>query len=313
LVLFRHIPVMLPEVLSYLNCKPGKIYVDCTLGGSGHARAVCDKILPDGLLIGIDQDIVAIENARKVLKPFEFNVHLFHDDFVNLANILKRLEITAVDGILLDLGVSLFQIESSGRGFSFKKDEPLDMRMNQGASTKAEDLINNMEGKNLRKIFQEYGEERWAGQIARKIVKERKRKSIRSSLQLARIVYDAVPGRAKFNQKIHPATRVFMALRIAVNKELEKLDLFMANVANLLSPKGRLCILSFHSLEDRIVKTRIRDLEKTCVCPPDFPKCVCNKKREVCSLTKKPVRPSEEEIIKNPMARSAKLRAMERI
>jgi 16S rRNA (cytosine1402-N4)-methyltransferase len=304
---------MLPEVLNYLNCKPGKIYVDCTIGGSGHARAVCDKILPDGLLIGIDQDIVAVENARKVLKPFEFNVHLFHDDFVNLPNILKRLEITAVDGILLDLGVSLFQIESSGRGFSFKKDEPLDMRMNQEASTKAEDLINNMEGKNLRKIFQEYGEERWAGQIARKIVKERKRKSIRSSLQLARIVYDAVPGRAKFNQKIHPATRVFMALRIAVNKELEKLDLFMANVANLLSPKGRLCILSFHSLEDRIVKTRIRDLEKTCVCPPDFPKCVCNKKREVCSLTKKPVRPSEEEIIKNPMARSAKLRAMERI
>lgn len=287
--------------------------MDCTIGGSGHARAVCDKILPDGLLIGIDQDIVAVENARKVLKPFEFNVHLFHDDFVNLPNILKRLEITAVDGILLDLGVSLFQIESSGRGFSFKRDEPLDMRMNQEASTKAEDLINNMEGKNLRKIFQEYGEERWAGQIARKIVKERKRKSIRSSLQLARIVYDAVPGRAKFNQKIHPATRVFMALRIAVNKELEKLDLFMANVANLLSPKGRLCILSFHSLEDRIVKTRIRDLEKTCVCPPDFPKCVCNKKREVCSLTKKPVRPSEEEIIKNPMARSAKLRAMERI
>lgn len=311
--MFRHTPAMLPEVLNYLNCKPGKIYVDCTIGGSGHARAVCDKILPDGLLIGIDQDIVAVENARKVLKPFEFNVHLFHDDFVNLPNILKRLEITAVDGILLDLGVSLFQIESSGRGFSFKRDEPLDMRMNQEASTKAEDLINNMEGKNLRKIFQEYGEERWAGQIARKIVKERKRKSIRSSLQLARIVYDAVPGRAKFNQKIHPATRVFMALRIAVNKELEKLDLFMANVANLLSPKGRLCILSFHSLEDRIVKTRIRDLEKTCVCPPDFPKCVCNKKREVCSLTKKPVRPSEEEIIKNPMARSAKLRAMERI
>ncbi|UCD90000.1 MAG: 16S rRNA (cytosine(1402)-N(4))-methyltransferase RsmH [Desulfobacterales bacterium] len=312
-MLFRHIPVMLPEVLGYLNCRPGKIYVDCTLGGSGHARAVCARILPDGLLIGIDQDIVAVENARKVLKSFEFNVRLFHDDFVNLPNILKRLEITAVDGILLDLGVSLFQIESSGRGFSFKKDEPLDMRMNQGAGTKAEDLINNMEEKNLRKIFQEYGEERWAGQIAKKIVKERKRKSIRSSSQLAQIVYDAVPGRAKFNQKIHPATRAFMALRIAVNKELEKLELFMANVEDLLSPKGRLCILSFHSLEDRIVKTRIRDLEKTCVCPPDFPECVCNKKRKVCSLTKKPVRPSEEEIIKNPMARSAKLRAIERI
>ena len=304
---------MLSEVLSYLNCKPGKIYADCTLGGSGHASAVCDKIVPDGLLIGIDQDIDAVENARKVLKPFEFNVHLFHDDFVNLPNILSRLEISAVDGILLDLGVSLFQIESSGRGFSFKKDEPLDMRMNQKGKTKAEDLINSMGEKDLRRIFQEYGEERWAGKIANKIVKERKRKSIQSSSKLAQIVYDAVPKRATFNQNIHPATRVFMALRIAVNKELEKLELFMATAANLLNPRGRLCILSFHSLEDRIVKTRIRDLEKTCVCPPDFPKCVCNKKQMVCSLTKKPIRPTKEEIIKNPMARSAKLRAVERI
>jgi 16S rRNA (cytosine1402-N4)-methyltransferase len=304
---------MLPEVLNYLDCKPGKIYADCTLGGSGHASAICDKIMPDGLLIGIDQDIDAVENSREVLKPFELNVHLFHDDFVNLPNILRHLEIPAVDGILLDLGVSLFQIESSGRGFSFKKDEPLDMRMNQKARTKAEDLINNMEEKGLRRIFQEYGEERWAGQIAKKIVKERKRESIQSSLQLAQIVYDAVPKRARFNQHIHPATRVFMALRIAVNKELEKLDLFMATVANLLNPRGRLCILSFHSLEDRIVKTRLRDLEKTCVCPPDFPECVCNKKRMVCALTKKPARPTNKEIVANPMARSAKLRVAERI
>ncbi len=304
---------MLSEVLGFLNCKPGKIYADCTLGGSGHASAICDKIMPDGFFIGIDQDIVAVENARKALKPFEFNVHLFHDDFVNLPNILSRLEISAVDGILLDLGVSLFQIESSGRGFSFKNDEPLDMRMNQEARTKAEDLINNMEERDLRRIFQEYGEERWAGQIAKKIVRERKRKSIQSSLQLAQIVCDAVPKRARFNQHIHPATRVFMALRIAVNRELEKLELFMAAVANLLNPRGRLCILSFHSLEDRIVKTRIRDLEKTCVCPPDFPKCVCNKKRTVRILTKKPVRPTNEEIVANPMARSAKLRAVERV
>lgn len=304
---------MLSEVLSYLNCKPGKIYVDGTLGGSGHAQTVCHKIIPDGLLIGIDQDIDAVENARKVLRPFESNVHLFHDDFANLPNILKRMGIEAVDGIFLDLGVSLFQIESSGRGFSFKKDEPLDMRMNQGASTKAEDLINNMEEKGLRRIFQEYGEERWAGQIAKKIVKERKREAIRSSLKLAQIVYDAVPKKAKFSQKIHPATRVFMALRIAVNKELEKLDLFMTTVANLLNSEGRLCILSFHSLEDRIVKTRIRDLEKKCTCPPDFPDCVCNKKRLVRCLTKKPVRPTEAEVVKNPMARSAKLRVMEKI
>ena len=313
MVLLRHIPVMLPEVLYYLNCKPGKIYVDCTLGGAGHAGAICEKIAPNGILIGIDQDIDAAQNAIKVLKPFELTIHLFHDNFINLPEILRRLKIAAVDGILLDLGISLHQLESSGRGFSFKKDEPLDMRMNQASSTKAEDLINKMEEKNLRKIFKEYGEERYAGEIAKKIVKERKRKSIRYSSQLVQIVYDAVPKRAKFSQKIHPATRVFMALRIAVNKELERLDSFMANVANLLNLEGRLCVLSFHSLEDRIVKNRIRALEKPCVCPPDFPECVCNKKRIVRSLTKKPIRPNEYEIAKNPMARSAKLRAMEKV
>ena len=312
-MLLRHIPVMLPEVLYYLNCKPGKIYVDCTLGGAGHAGAICEKIAPNGILIGIDQDIDAAQNAIKVLKPFELTIHLFHDNFINLPEILRRLKIAAVDGILLDLGISLHQLESSGRGFSFKKDEPLDMRMNQASSTKAEDLINKMEEKNLRKIFKEYGEERYAGEIAKKIVKERKRKSIRYSSQLVQIVYDAGPKRAKFSQKIHPATRVFMALRIAVNKELERLDSFMANVANLLNPKGRLCVLSFHSLEDRIVKNRIRSLEKPCVCPPDFPECVCNKRRTARMLTKKPVRPSEYEMAKNPMARSAKLRVMEKV
>jgi len=264
---FKHIPVMLPQVLHYLNCKQGKIYVDCTLGGSGHARAICEKIVPDGVLIGIDQDIDAIQNATKVLKQYDLSIHLFHENFVHLPELLRQLRIAAVDGILLDLGISLHQLESSGRGFSFNKEEPLDMRMNIEASTKAEDLINSMEEKSLRNIFQEYGEERWAGQIARKIVKQRQRKAIRSSAELAQIICDAVPKKASFNQKIHPATRVFMALRIAVNRELERLDLFMENVADLLNPKGRLCVLSFHSLEDRIVKHRIKALEKTCVCP----------------------------------------------
>ena len=310
---FKHIPVMLPQVLYYLNCKPGKIYVDCTLGGSGHARAICEKIVPDGVLIGIDQDIDAIQNATKVLKQFDLAIHLFHDNFVHLPDLLRQLKIAAVDGILLDLGVSFHQLESSGRGFSFKRDEPLDMRMNIEASTKAEDLINSMEEKSLRNIFQEYGEERWAGQIAKKIVKHRQRKAIRTSAMLAQIVCDAVPKQAPLNQKIHPATRVFMALRIAVNRELERLDLFMKNVADLLNPKGRLCVLSFHSLEDRIVKHRIKALEKTCVCPPDFPKCVCNQNKIVRSLTKKVVRPTKEEIETNPMARSSKLRAFEKI
>ena len=310
---FKHIPVMLPQVLHYLNCKQGKIYVDCTLGGSGHARAICEKIVPDGVLIGIDQDIDAIQNATKVLKQFDLSIHLFHENFVDLPELLRQLSIAAVDGILLDLGISLHQLESSGRGFSFNKEEPLDMRMNIEASTKAEDLINSMEEKSLRNIFQEYGEERWAGQIARKIVKQRQRKAIRSSAELAQIICDAVPKKASFNQKIHPATRVFMALRIAVNRELERLDLFMENVADLLNPKGRLCVLSFHSLEDRIVKHRIKALEKTCVCPPDFPKCVCTQKKIVRSLTKKVVRPTKDEIEINPMARSSKLRAFEKI
>lgn len=304
---------MLPQVLHYLNCKQGKIYVDCTLGGSGHARAICEKIVPDGVLIGIDQDIDAIQNATKVLKQFDLSIHLFHENFVHLPELLRQLRIAAVDGILLDLGISLHQLESSGRGFSFNKEEPLDMRMNMEANTKAEDLINSMEEKSLRNVFQEYGEERWAGQIARKIVKQRQHKSIRTTAELAQIICDAVPKKASLNQKIHPATRVFMALRIAVNRELERLDLFMENVADLLNPKGRLCVLSFHSLEDRIVKHRIKALEKTCVCPPDFPKCVCTQKKIVRSLTKKVVRPTKDEIEINPMARSSKLRAFEKI
>jgi 16S rRNA (cytosine1402-N4)-methyltransferase len=310
---FKHIPVMIPEVLHYLNCKPGKIYVDCTLGGSGHAGAICNKITPDGVLIGIDQDIDAIKNAEKVLKSFDLTIHLFHGNFVYLPDFLQQLKIKAVDGILLDLGISLHQIETSGRGFSFQRDEPLDMRMNTTASTKAEGLINRMDEKDLKRIFQEYGEERRAGQIAKKIVKARKQKAIKSSKQLAQIICDAIPKSASIHQKIHPATRVFMALRIAVNRELEMLDSFMENVADFLNFGARLCVLSFHSLEDRIVKHRLKAMEKGCVCPPDFPKCVCDQRPVIRFLTKKVVRPSKDEIERNPMARSAKLRAAEKI
>jgi len=303
---------MLTEVLCYLNCTPGKTYVDCTLGGSGHAGAICKKITPGGIFIGIDQDINAVRNAKKVLKPINLTIRLFHDNFIHLPEILQQLKIDAADGILLDLGISLDQLESSGRGFSFNKDEPLDMRMNLKSSKKAEDLINNMEEKSLKKIFYKYGEERRAGQIAKRIVEQRRRKAIRSSRELAQIVCDAVPKKVLFKQKIHPATRTFMALRIAVNRELEMLDLFMENVANLLNPKGRLCVLSFHSLEDRIVKHRMNTLGKGCICPPDLPKCACNKKSLIRILTKKVVRPTEDEVANNPMARSAKLRVAEK-
>jgi len=312
MVPFKHIPVMLTEVLCYLNCTPGKTYVDCTLGGSGHAGAICKKITPGGIFIGIDQDINAVRNAKKVLKPINLTIRLFHDNFIHLPEILQQLKIDAADGILLDLGISLDQLESSGRGFSFNKDEPLDMRMNLKSSKKAEDLINNMEEKSLKKIFYKYGEERRAGQIAKKIVEQRRRKAIRSSRELAQIVCDAVPKKVLFKQKIHPATRTFMALRIAVNRELEMLDFFMENVANLLNPKGRLCVLSFHSLEDRIVKHRMNTLGKGCICPPDLPKCACNKKSLIRILTKKVVRPTEDEVANNPMARSAKLRVAEK-
>ena len=309
----KHIPVMMSEVLHYLDCRPGKVYVDGTLGGSGHARAICSKISPGGVFIGIDQDIDAIKNAKDVLGSFDLTIRLFHGNFIDLPEFLRQLNIKAVDGILLDLGVSLHQIESSGRGFSFLRDEPLDMRMNKMSGITAEDLINTMDEKNLKKIFREYGEERWAGPIAKKIAASRKQKAIKSSRQLAQIVCDAVPKSSSFHQKIHPATRVFMAIRIAVNRELEMLNLFMENVADLLNPKARLCILSFHSLEDRIVKHRLKTLEKGCICPSDFPECVCNQKPVLRLLTKRVVRPSIEEIERNPMARSTKLRAAERI
>ncbi len=313
MVPFKHIPVMLPQALYYLNCTPGKIYVDCTLGGSGHARAICKKIIPGGIFIGIDQDVDAVRNAKKILTPFDVTIHLFHDNFVHLPELINQLKIDAVDGILLDLGISLHQIESSGRGFSFNKDEPLDMRMNITSGTTAGDLINGMEEKNLKKIFYNCGEERWAGQIAKRIVTQRQRKPIKSSRELAQIVCDAIPKKVSYKQKIHPATRTFMALRIAVNRELEMLDGFMENVVDLLNPNGRLCVLSFHSLEDRKVKHRMKALGKGCICPPGLPKCACKKKPLVRILTKKVVRPTEDEVINNPMARSAKLRAAEKI
>ncbi|MBT9438278.1 MAG: 16S rRNA (cytosine(1402)-N(4))-methyltransferase RsmH [Desulfobacterales bacterium] len=310
---YKHIPVMLSEVVHYLNCKPGKIYADCTLGGSGHASAILEKIIPDGILIGIDQDIDAIKNAKRKLKPYELNIHLFHDNFINLPKILSQLNITAVDGILLDLGISFHHLDSSGRGFSFRKDEPLDMRMNIESDTTAEELINTMDEKSLAEIFFKYGEERYSRKIAKKIVNVRKKEKIKSSRQLSEIVCGAVSGKASSKRRIHPATRVFMAVRIAVNKELNILNSFMETAFDLLKPEGRFCILSFHSLEDRIVKRKIKLMEGKCICPPALPRCVCNKTRVIRSLTKKVLRPTEEEVAANPMARSARMRVVERL
>jgi 16S rRNA (cytosine1402-N4)-methyltransferase len=310
---YHHIPAMPREVAYYLNCQPGKIYVDCTLGGCGHAKGICEKMIPGGMLIGVDQDADAIQNAEVVLNDYIQYVHLFHGNFVQTADFLFRLNIASVDGILMDLGLSYHQIAQSGRGFSFKADEPLDMRMDVRSETTAEELLLRLNESELAELFFRYGEERHSRAIARKIVETRSRQIIATSRQLADIVTGAVPPFARYKSRIHPATRVFMALRIAVNHEIERLEEFLKQAADLLNPGGRLCVLSFHSLEDRMVKQCMRELQSKCQCPPDFPKCVCRKTPRVRLLTSKAARPTENEIQQNPMARSTRLRAMEKL
>jgi 16S rRNA (cytosine1402-N4)-methyltransferase len=309
---YDHIPVMLAEVIQRLNPKPGNTFVDGTVGGSGHAASICNAIEPDGIFIGLDQDRDAIDNANRVLKGFKTTVHLYHGNFVQMPDFLSQMSISAVHGILLDLGISFHHVAASGRGFSFRKDEPLDMRMDTRSDVSARKLVNELDEPVLRRLFQRYGEERWSKQIARRIALERRQQPIQTSRQLADIVSQAVP-RARWKPGFHPATRIFMALRIVVNKELERLEQFLETAADFLRPGGRICVLSFHSLEDRIVKHRFRGLENPCTCPPDLPACACGKQATLKVLTKKAQRPSAEEVMTNPMARSTKLRAAEKL
>ena len=311
-MVFRHVPVMRQEVAHYLNCRPGGVYVDGTLGGAGHARDICASIGADGLLIGIDQDPSAIDHARENLLPHAPGALLFHDNFANLPAILAHLKRSNVDGILLDLGLSLHQLEASGRGFTFRGEEPLDMRMNPDEPTPAAKLVNTWDEAALTRLFRTYGEERWSRRIARQIVDQRRGHPIETNAQLVAAIQAAIPRRLQAKSAIHPATRVFMALRIAVNRELERLENFLSNVDVLLSPGGRLCIISFHSLEDRLVKRRMGALTRTCVCPPGVPVCRCSATATMRSLTRKVVRPSARELAGNPMARSARLRAYEK-
>ena len=301
------------EVLHYLAPEPGKTYVDGTLGGAGHSLAILERIMPGGTLIAIDQDIDAINNAKVKLEKYKDNVHLIHRNFDELPEILEELNITSVDGILIDIGLSQHQLEKSGRGFSFRKEEPLDMRMDIRAEKTAEHFVNTLDEKSLTKIFFSFGEEKFSRQVARKIIQARAESPITTSRRLAEIVKAAIPAKAAAKQRIHPATRVFQALRIAVNKELERLQTFLDSFSDLLNPEGRLCVLTFHSLEDRLVKRKIKALETDCVCPSDFPICVCNTEKQVKSLSRKVVRPGEEEVRLNPMARSTKLRACEKL
>jgi len=302
---------MLTEAVAYLNCRPGGVYADGTIGGTGHARAILTQTAPDGLLIGLDQDADAIANARILLADQAERVRLFHRNFAHLADVLRELGLKGVDGILLDLGISLHHLQGSGRGFSFLRDEPLDMRMDTRTDQTAADLVNRLKEDELRRIFQEYGEERWSGRIARRIVHARRNQPIRSSGELARLVRAAVPGGGRF--RIHPATRVFMALRIVVNDELVRLSEFLDQVPEMLNPGGRLCILSFHSLEDRIVKQRLKAMERKFRRDAGPNDTAGGPEKVLKILTRKVVRPGPDEIAANPMARSTKLRAAERV
>ena len=310
---YRHVSVMRDEAVSMLNCAPGKTIVDCTLGGAGHAGAILEKILPGGMLLGIDQDIKAVEEAQRALSPYASNIYLVHDNFINLPFILSRIDVGAVDGILADLGLSLYQIKSSGRGFTFSEDQPLDMRMNPDSGVTAASILNAAGQTELEMIFRNYGEERFSRRIAAKIVEKRRHSEIATTGELVGIITDAIPKASAAKSRIHPATRVFMALRIAVNRELEVLDAFLNRAVDLLAPEGRICIISFHSLEDRIVKHRFRDMAQKCKCDKDLPVCVCTHKPKLKLVGRKPIRPSEGEVASNPMSRSAVMRVAEKL
>lgn len=307
-----HITAMRDEAVALLDCRPGKIIVDGTLGGCGHARRIWELIAPQGVLVGIDQDKDAIDHARQVLPIDDSQIYIVHGNFLDLPLYLSRLGIAGVDGILIDIGLSLHQLEASGRGFSFNRNEPLDMRMDVRTGTTAADLVATMSERELAQTFSRLGEERWAVRIARHIVKHRKTRPVLTSGQLARLVTEAVPASARA-QRIHPATRVFMALRIAVNRELAVLEQFLDVAVGQLKSGGRLCVLAFHSLEDRIVKQRFRAMADPCTCPPSFPYCTCGRQASVRLLTRRVIQPSEKEIGDNPMARSTRLRAVEKL
>ncbi len=310
---FEHTSVMPQEVHQHQNLNPGSICVDCTLGGSGHARNTLEAILPGGRLIGIDQDKDAIEHARKVLHPFKDNVLLCHSNFSDLPQILSSNNIKGVHAILLDLGFSLNQLKNGNRGFSFSKNEPLDMRMDIRNDLTAFDMVNSYKADDLADLFFKFGEEKFSRRIAKAIVRQRSITPIRTSLELASLVQNAVPAKIVRTQRIHPATRVFQALRIAVNQELERLEMFLDTVPDLLLSGGRLCVISFHSLEDRIVKQAIKKFENGCTCPKTLPVCLCGFVPQMKSVFKRPVVPTAEEINTNPMARSSKLRVAQKV
>ncbi len=305
---FKHKPVLAAEAIFWLNCSPGGVYIDCTLGGGGHARAILEKILPGGYLVGIDRDPAALDAARRHLAPFKESVSIVQGNFRDLNSIIAPLKLEKIDGIIFDFGVSSFQLESPARGFSYQLDGPLDMRMDPQQEKKASHLVNGLSEEKLTHIIRQYGEERWAARIAQFIVKARRSKPLETTAELVEVIKAAIPAGVRRGGP-HPARRTFQALRIAVNDELDSISQALKAAVGVLSPGGRVCAISFHSLEDRIVKQTFRDLARECICPPEFPVCVCEQEPQLEILTRRPVRPSIGELQENPRARSAKLRA----
>ncbi len=307
----KHVSVLLPECIDSLNIRPEGVYVDGTLGMGGHSEEIA-KRLTTGKLIGIDRDETAIRRAGERLRPYGDRVQLVHGNFRDTAEILDDLGIDAVDGMLFDLGVSSPQLDESERGFSYMHDAPLDMRMDETDNLNAWFIVNRWPEEKLRRILYDYGEERCAPRIAAAIVREREQREIRTTLQLVEVIRSAMPA-AALREKQHPAKRTFQAIRIAVNDELEAVRAMMATAPDKLRPGGRIAVISFHSLEDRIVKTGIAARENGCTCPREFPVCTCGFVQTLRSVTRKPILPSPEELEANPRSRSAKLRVAERI
>ena len=308
---FYHVSVLLEECIEGLNIRPDGIYVDGTLGGAGHSSHIAAK-LTTGRHIGIDRDPVALKAAGERLAPYADRVTLVHSNFCEIAKVLDDLGIAGVDGILLDLGVSSPQLDDGERGFSYMVDAPLDMRMNGEDAITAQTVVNTWSQEELKRILYTYGEERYAPQIAAAICRRREQKPIETTLELVDIIRSAMPP-AALREKQHPAKRSFQAIRIAVNDELGSVEKAMEVAIPLLNPGGRLAIITFHSLEDRIVKTAMNDAAKGCTCPPNFPVCVCGKKPKVKLISRKPIVSGAEELEANPRARSAKLRVCEKL
>ena len=308
---FHHVSVLLEECIEGLNIRPDGIYVDGTLGGAGHSSRIAAK-LTTGRLIGIDRDPVALEAAGKRLEPWKDRVTLVHSNFCEIASVLKQLKIDGVDGILLDLGVSSPQLDDGARGFSYMADAPLDMRMNNQDTLTAHTVVNTWPYEELRRILYAYGEERYAPQIASAICRRREAAPIETTLELVDVIRSAMPPSA-LREKQHPAKRSFQAIRIAVNDELGSVEKVMTDAVGCLNPGGRMAVITFHSLEDRIVKNGMAEAAKGCTCPPNFPVCVCGNKPKVKLVTRKPITSTQKELDENPRARSAKLRVCEKL